>query len=102
MNMSNISVWERLENGFQELSVKTYHDITDTAKLMIAIILSGGKERDNEYFEGDLFLRHCYLAGLNSDYVRLSVEKAWYYIDNKLPLQDFTIEEEIEEEGLDY
>lgn len=100
MSASNAAVWERLEGGLRDLSIGHYHDESPYAKLALAVIISGGKERDKEYLNGDEFLYHCKLAGLKSDYVQLMFNKAWHYIDNKIPLQKPEEDEYDEEDYL--
>lgn len=96
MSAQNNAVWDRLENGLRELSINKYHEDLDLVRLVIGIILSGGKDRDTEYFEGDTFLYHCNLAGLKPFYVQLMIDKAWHYIDKGIALaeQEVFLEEE--------
>lgn len=75
-------VWDRLHEKLVDMSlVKHYDEI----EFVVGLIISGGKDRDLAYFGNDDFTYHCHLAKLNPAFVAAIIDKAWYYIDNKIP-----------------
>lgn len=63
------STWDSLETSLYQFSVEKLGVESDIGRLLVGVIVSGGKENDVEYLESDVFLYHCYLVKLDSDYV---------------------------------
>lgn len=100
--VSSSMVWERCEEELRKESISRYCEEYAETKLWIGVILSGGKEKDYEYLNGDEFLYHCELAALDSDSVRRVIDRAIYYIDNQIPLVDKEEVQEDEDDDFNY
>jgi hypothetical protein len=94
MSTVNSGLWERLHKGLEKLAEEKHHQDLPTVKLVIGILISAGKDRDMFYLHSDQFLYHCYLAGMDSNYVAKMIERAWYFIDNNIPILPETEEED--------
>lgn len=86
MSTLNSGMWERLHKGLVKLAEEKHHDNIAEVKLFISTIISAGKERDIKYLTGNDFLYHCHLTGMNSIYIYRMIERAWYFIDNNIPI----------------
>lgn len=86
MSTLNSGMWERLHRGLEKLAEERHCDNIATVRMVIGVILSAGKERDLSYLKSDEFLYHCYLVGMDSVYVSRMLEKAWYFLDNNIPI----------------
>lgn len=86
MSDHNSTVWERVEEALVDLAIDKHNEEYPEIRLTVAIIVSGGRDRDEDYLKSDTFLYHCHLAGLSPEFVRAMFKKAFYHIDNKLPL----------------
>lgn len=75
--MPTIDIWDKMQIEFEKSVYKRTGKKLGLVGLIIGIIISGGKERDLTYLGSDPFLYHCYLVGLNSDFVTYWFERAW-------------------------
>lgn len=78
---------DRLELGMQGLSEQKYEDNIPNMNLIIAVIISAGRDQDLSYLGTDEFLYHCYLVGLNADNVAYMMEQTWRHINNNMAVQ---------------
>ncbi len=77
----NNDVWIDIQCGLEKIAAERYHRDIDLVKLLIAVIISAGKDNDLAYLGSDQFLYHCHLCGLNSIYVSELIEKASGEVD---------------------
>lgn len=82
MSAANHIIWDRLHAKLVDMSPVKHYDEID---LVVGLIISGGKDKDLAYFGNDDFIYHCHLARLNPSFVCAIIDKAWYYMDNKIP-----------------
>ncbi len=102
MSTLNSGMWERLHKGLVRLAEDRHCDDIAEVRLFIGTIISAGKERDIEYLTGNEFLYHCHLAGMNHLYVHKMIERAWYFIDNNIPILPETEEVDDSENDDDF
>jgi hypothetical protein len=75
--MAILSIWDKMRAALEKEAKYRFGRDIALVKLIISIIISGGKEKDKSYLKSNQFLYHCFLVGLKDDYVIHWFEKAW-------------------------
>ena len=66
--------------------------------LLVAVILQAARDRDEEYFAGRVFIRHCELLQIKSYIVCALIYKTWKYEDQNIVWTMPVSEEDLYEE----
>ena len=85
-----MNVWDELLNGKDgvkgiiEISADRFLEDLWEINLIANIIVSGGKNRDLEYFSSDEYYYHCMLIRLDPDEIYQHVKTIWKVLDDNI------------------
>ncbi len=77
--MSSVDVWKLIQKDLERKSSEVNHREGGFFKLIIAIILSAGKDKDMEYLGSDRFYYDCSLISLSPDVILSLMRRVWRY-----------------------
>ncbi len=69
--------WDMLQADLYDLVAdKLFTDMPEIS-LRVAVIVMAAKDRDKEYFEGEIFWQDCAELGLNDVWIYALIRKMW-------------------------
>ncbi len=70
-------MWKELESSLVEFSADNHNEHLPEIKLLCAVVTLAGRDHDDEYFAGDMFIQHCYHLKLHKVFVMSLFKRAW-------------------------
>ncbi len=72
-----MEIWEKIHDELEQTAFENLNRDDGMISLVVAIIVSAGKDRDRDYLDSQRFEYDCELIKLNSETIRRLFQRVW-------------------------
>lgn len=76
-DVEEIIAWDKAKKSLISRALETLPEDLPDIRLIVAIIISAGKEKDLDYLRSDLFVNDCFLIDLDPFFTRKTIYEVW-------------------------